>query len=160
LIAVALELSARVADPAPATLRSREPLGQLVAAAVAELRVLGCVDLIGLGEDLARERVEALGRKPRGIGRELGAVDGQLLRRDQPGLRAELEDLAEQIAERDLVTLAEPSDRRVIRRLVGGDDAKGDVLDTALLDAPRGPLSDRSSWRWAARAASASPPTS
>ena len=34
-------------------------------------------------------------------------------------------------------------DRRVIRRLVGGDHAEGDVLSQALFDPPRGALADR-----------------
>ena len=45
--------------------------------------------------------------------------------------------------ERRLVALAEPRDRRVIRRLVGRDHPDRDVLTAAPLDPPRGPLTDR-----------------
>jgi hypothetical protein len=74
---------------------------------------------------------------------DLGSVDGQHLDADQSGLRAQPEDLAEQVGQRPLVTLTETRDRRVIRRLVGGDDPHRDVLDAAPLDPPRRPLPDR-----------------
>jgi hypothetical protein len=52
--------------------------------------------------------------------------------------RAEQEHLAEQPAQRRLVALDEPRDRRVIGTLLRGDDAEGDVLDARALDDPRG----------------------
>ena len=41
------------------------------------------------------------------------------------------------------MTHAEARDRRVIRRAVGGDNPKRDIVATAPLDAARGPLADR-----------------
>jgi crossover junction endodeoxyribonuclease RuvC len=60
-----------------------------------------------------------------------------------PGLPAEAKHAAKQARDRRLVALAEPRDRRVIGRLVAGDYAVGDVLDTVTLDQPRGPLPAR-----------------
>jgi hypothetical protein len=56
----------------------------------------------------------------------------------QPRARAEQQHLAEQPGQRRLVALDEPRDRRVIRTLLRGDDAEGDVLDARALDDPRG----------------------
>jgi hypothetical protein len=53
----------------------------------------------------------------------LGAVDGQHLDPDQPGLSTEAEDLSAN----PLVTLTEASDRGVIGRPIGGDHADRDV---------------------------------
>jgi hypothetical protein len=74
---------------------------------------------------------------------DLGAVDGQHLDADQASLRAQAQDLAEQLGQRTLVALAKPRDGRVIRRPVGAHHAHGDVLDAASLDPPRRPLADR-----------------
>jgi hypothetical protein len=52
---------------------------------------------------------------------------------------AQSEHLAEQVAERPLVTLDEARDRRVIRPLLGSDHATRDVLDTGALNRPRRP---------------------
>ena len=128
--------------PAPA-LRRRQLRRQLVAATITELLVLLGVDSAGLLEDLARDplvvAVGVLGR----VGVHLGAVDRDHLDVHQPGLGAQLQHLAEQLAQRPLVALAEARDRRVIRRLVGRDHAHRDVLMAAPLDPPRRPLADR-----------------
>jgi hypothetical protein len=78
-----------------------------------------------------------------GVGVHLGAVDGDHLHVHQAGLGAELQHVAEQLAQRALVALAEARDRRVIRGLVRGDHPHRDVLVAAPLDPPRRPLADR-----------------
>jgi site-specific DNA recombinase len=67
----------------------------------------------------------------------LRAVDRDHADRGQAGVRAERQDLAEQIAQRPLVALDEPRDRGVIGPLVSGDHAARDVFDTGALDRPR-----------------------
>ena len=71
----------------------------------------------------------------------LRAVDRDDAHAHEPRLRAEREHLAEQVGQGVLVTLAKARDRGVIRSLVGGDHAVGDILNTLALDHPRGALS-------------------
>ena len=129
-------------QPLPA-LTGGELRRQLVAARIAEALVLLGVDGGGVFEDLARDLLVAARRALRRVGVHLRAVDGDHPDADQPGLGAQREHLAEQPGQRALVALAEPRDRRVIRRLVGADHPRRDVLDAAPLDPPRRALADR-----------------
>jgi hypothetical protein len=79
----------------------------------------------------------------RRVGSELRAVDGDHPDPNQPRLGAERKHLTEQLRQRSLVALPGPSDRCVIRRLVGADHPRGDILDAAPLKAPRRALADR-----------------
>ena len=74
---------------------------------------------------------------------DLGAVDGEHRDADQTGIRAQRQDLAEEAGQRVLMALTEPRDRRVVRDLVRGEDAKRDVFLAAALDRPRRPDSTR-----------------
>ena len=139
-----VEAALGLAQPPAPALRGR----QLAAAARRRARSPNCSSSsastrVGLLEDLARDllvvAVGVLGR----VGVHLGAVDRDHLDLHQPGLGAQLEHLAEQLAQRRLVALAKARDRRVIRRLVGRDHAHRDVLMAAPLDPPRRPLPDR-----------------
>ena len=141
--ALVIQAPARVAQPALPALRRRERLGQLVAARVAETLVLFGVDGVGVLEDLARDLLVIAGGVMRRVGLDLGAVDGDHADADQPRLGAQPQHLAEQLRQRVLVALAKARDRRVIRRAVGADHARGDILDAATLDPPRRALPDR-----------------
>lgn len=77
------------------------------------------------------------------VGMNLRSVDRDNLSLDQASFRAEPQDLTEQAGQSVLVALAEPGDRAVIRHLVRGDHAIGDILDAAALDHPRGALPAR-----------------
>jgi hypothetical protein len=79
-------------------------------------------------------------RRRRGDLRAVNRHDAYL---DQTAARAERQDLAEQPGDRRLVADAEARDRGVIRRLVGADHAKRDVVMAAALNRPRGPHPDR-----------------
>ena len=138
-----VESALGLAQPAAPALRGRQLARQLVAARVAELLVFLGIDGVGLGEDLARDLLVIARRLRRGVGRHLGAVDGDHPDPNQPRVGAERQHLAEQPRQRALVTLAEPRDRRVIGRLIGADHARRDVLDTATLQPPRRALPDR-----------------
>ena len=138
-----IESALGLAQPAAPALRGRQLVRQLVAARVAELLVFLGIDRVGLGEDLARDLLVIARRLRRGVGRDLGPIDGDHPDPDQPGVRAERQHLAEQLGQRALVTLAKPRDRGVIGRLIGADHARGDVLDTAPLQPPRRTLPDR-----------------
>ena len=70
---------------------------------------------------------------------DLRAVDGNHRDVDEATLDAEAQDLAKHARQRVLVALTEPRDRRVIRDLMGGDDAKGNVFLAGPLDRPRRP---------------------
>ena len=117
--------------------------GQLVAALVAELLVLGCVDLGGLLEDLLRQLLVGAVLPLGGVGGDPGAVEGERADRDQAGLAAEDQYLGEELGQLVGVACAKAGDRRVVGHLVGGDHPEGDVLGAAALDPPRGALADR-----------------
>jgi hypothetical protein len=116
---------------------------QLVAAALTEALVVAGVGFGGLGEDLAGDLLVAAVGAHRRVGLDLGAVQRDHADRHQARLGAEAEDLAEQVTERVLVADAEACDRRVIGRMVGGDDAERDILVAAALDPPRRSFSNR-----------------
>jgi len=137
-VALALQAALGLAQPRPTTRPGRQLLGQLVAAPIAVELVLGGVDGLGLFDDLARQLLVIDVRVATGVGVDLGAVDRDDPDLGQPGPRAEDQDLAEQPGHRRLVALDEPRDRRVIRPLLRGDDAEGDVLDARPLDDSRG----------------------
>jgi hypothetical protein len=61
----------------------------------------------------------------------------------QPGLRAQRQDTAKQLADRRLVTLAKPRDRAMVRPTVGCDHPERDVLDALALDHTRRALPTR-----------------
>jgi hypothetical protein len=86
---------------------------QLVATPVAIEGVLGRVDVLGLGEDLAGGRLLAAGLTGRGVGGELRRVDGDRPNRAQAELGAEGQDLGEVRGEGLLVVGAEAHDRGV-----------------------------------------------
>ena len=96
--------------------------------------VLGGVDAPGLGEDLGGDLLVGADRSVGGIGGELGAVDRDHADVDDPGLRAEPQDPAEEVRQRRLVANAKAGDRRVVGDLVGADHPEGDVLAAAALD--------------------------
>jgi hypothetical protein len=73
----------------------------------------------------------------------LRCVDRDHLHVHQPSLRAQLQHVAEQLTQRPLMALAKPRDRRVIRRLIGGDHPHRDVFMAATLDPPRRSLAER-----------------
>jgi hypothetical protein len=116
---------------------------QLVAAGLAVGGVLGLVDPGGLLEDLGGELgVGAVGLIG-GVGGDPGAVEGDRADRDQAGLRAETEDVAEELGQGLGVAGPKARDRRVVGDLVRGDHAVGDVLLAAALDPPRRALAGR-----------------
>jgi hypothetical protein len=116
---------------------------QLVAARVSQQLVLGSIDGGGLAEDLLGDLLIGARLAIRRAGGHLGAVERDHPELDQTGLRAQLQHADEQLAERGLVTDTEPRDRRMIRRRVGGDHAKRDILAAPPLDRPRRPHPDR-----------------
>jgi hypothetical protein len=127
-----------------ATITARaQPLGQLIAARLAEQLVLGGVDARGLLEDLPGDLLIGARRVMRGRRGDLRAVDRDDADVHQSAARAQRQDLTEQLGDRRLVADAEARDRRVIRRPVGGDHAEGDVVMTAPLDRARRAHTDR-----------------
>jgi len=116
---------------------------QLIAASITEPLVLLAIDGVRLGQDLLGDLPVVARRVAARVRVHLGAVD-----RDEPDLResglgAQPQDLAEQGPERGLVALAKARDGAVIRPLVGGDHAAGDILHAPALDRPRGPAPER-----------------
>jgi hypothetical protein len=105
--------------------------------------VFGAVDRVGLGQDLRGELfVVARGVLGR-VDVHLGAVNRDDLDRDDPGLGAQGQYLAEQRRQRALMTGPKARDRRVIGHPVGRDDPERDVLLAVAFDTPRGTLADR-----------------
>jgi hypothetical protein len=105
--------------------------------------VLGRVDLAGLLDDLGRDLLVAADRLVGRRGGELAAIDRDHPHRDQPGVGAQAEHLAEELSQRGLVADPETRDRGVIRHLVRRDHTERDVLTAAPLDRARGALADR-----------------
>jgi hypothetical protein len=81
--------------------------------------------------------------RARRVGVHLGAIDRNDADPHHPGVGAQAQNLAEEVAQRRLVADSEPRNRRVVRRLIGGDDPKRDVLAATPLDPPRRTLADR-----------------
>jgi hypothetical protein len=119
-------------------LRGRELRRQLVAARLPVELLLGRVDRLGFLDDLPRELLEVEVLVARRVGLHLRAVNGDHPNLGQPAARAERQHLAEQAGDRLLMTLNEPSQRRVIRPLLSRQYAKRDVLFAGALDHPRG----------------------
>ena len=137
--AARFESALGVGQPLGPALAGGQRLGQLVPAAIPEALVLLGIDGVGLGERLACDLLVVTGRALRRVGVDLRAVDGNHRDVDEAALDAEAQDLAEHARQRILVALTEPRDRRVIRDLMGGDDAKGNVFLAGPLDRPRRP---------------------
>jgi len=110
---------------------------------VAELGVLGRVDLSSLPQDLLRELIVVAGSALGRVRVDLRAVDREHLNTRQPGLCAQRKHLAEQISQGALVTLTETRDRRVIGLAVGSNHPVVKPLNAGALDLPRGPLPAR-----------------
>ena len=112
-------------------------LGQLIPARLAVLLILG---LIGRDRDLD----QLLGDLPEVNARLARRVTAQLraIKRDHPTLHqprtvTQLQHLAKQPRQRNLVTTNEPRHRRVIRHPVSGDHPVGDILAAVALDPAR-----------------------
>jgi hypothetical protein len=131
------------AQPAPAALARSQLLGQLIAARLAVELVLGLVDRLRLGDDLAGDPLVICVRFAARVRGELGAVDRHHPGADEPRLRAERKHRPEKLAERRLVAGDEAGDRRVVWDLVGGDHPVRDVLAAVALDRPRRALLGR-----------------
>jgi hypothetical protein len=132
-----VEAALGLAQPAAPPLLRRQLGRQLVAAPLAEALVLGAVDRVGLGQDLASDLLVVEVAVLRGVRVHLRAVHGEHSDADQTGVRAQGEHLAEQARERLLVTLAKARDRAVIGPLVGRDHPQRDIVDARPLDRPR-----------------------
>jgi hypothetical protein len=117
--------------------RGAQPFGQLVTALLAEQRILGRVNPSGLLEDLPGDLLIVAGGVMRRRRGDLGAVNRDHADLDQAAARTQRQHLAEQAGDRGLVANAEARNGRVIGRLVGRDDAEGDVVAAAPLDAAR-----------------------
>lgn len=126
-----------LAQPLAAIAAALKAGGQLVAARCAMDLVFGGVQVGRLLQDLAGNVLIAARRVMRRGGSDLGAVDRDDADVDEAGLRAQRQDLAEQLGDRVLLADAKPRDRGVIGRVVGGDDPEGDVVATTPLDRPR-----------------------
>jgi hypothetical protein len=94
--------------------RRAQRLGQLITARLAERFVLGLVDRLDLGDDLARDLLESMVDLRAGVARDPGAVDRHHPGLDQPRPITQLQHVGEQLAQRALVAADEPRDRRVI----------------------------------------------
>jgi hypothetical protein len=105
------------------------------------LAVLGLVALGRLPQDLGDFLLEldqgAVGPTG-GVGGHLGPVEGDHADPDHAGRRAQLQRLDEEASERLLVADAEAGEGHVVRGLVGGQDAEGEVLGAAPFELPGG----------------------
>src|SRR5271157_94945 len=75
---------------------------------------------------------------PRGVGLDLGPVQGDGPHPRQPGQGTQLEHFEEEILQPSQVGLAKVADRAKVRNVLADDDPAGDVHLTAAHDFPRG----------------------
>ena len=101
-LALGVQLVHQLADPRSARRGSANP-GEPIAARFAIELVFGRVDLCGLLEDLPRQLLIGLVRKPRRVRRDLGRIDRNHPSTDQPGALTHRQHLPEQLAERLLM---------------------------------------------------------
>lgn len=145
LVLGGLQASLALLQALAAALAGAQPVGQLVAATLAQALVLFGVQGCGLFEDaldlFAYLLVGAV-RPMRGVGLDLGAVEGEQADRDEPRFGAEPQDLGEGLGQGALVTGAKAGDSRVVWDLVGADHPEGHVLAAATLDSARGALAN------------------
>jgi hypothetical protein len=116
-------------------------LGQLVAAGVAEQPILVLVGRGGLAQDLGDlgpELVVGAVGLVRGVGGQLGPVEGDGADADHAGGGTQPQGLDEEAGERLLVADTEARDSHVVRRLVAGKDPEGEVLCAAAFELPGG----------------------
>jgi hypothetical protein len=104
--------------------------------------VLGLVRLGGLAQDLGDLVLDlgvgAVGPLG-GVAGQLGAVQRDGAKADQPGGGAQPQRGDQEAGQRLLVADPEPRDGHMVGRGVGGQNPEGDVLDAAALDLPGGP---------------------
>jgi hypothetical protein len=99
--------------------------------------VLGPVDRVGLGQDLAGDLVVVEVLVLRGVRVHLRAIHRQHRHADQTGVRTQLQHLAEQGGQGGLVAPAKAGDRAMIGPLVRRHHADRHIIDTGPLDRPR-----------------------
>ena len=102
------------------------------------------VDLLCLGEDRPNLRLELLLSHHHplvdhrlvfgGIGPDLGPVEGHAAQLDESHPFRDLQPLDDQALKHVEIPLAEAGDRVVVGVLVGGEVAKGDILEGGALD--------------------------
>ena len=137
-------------DLRQATLTTSQLVGGFVAPTVgAVLDVFGLVGGHSLGQELGDlllhprllglHPVIAHGLVPRGVGLDLGAIEGDGADLGQAGQGTELEDLDEEGFEPGQVDLAEVADGAEVGGVLADDGAAGDVGLAPPHDPPRGP---------------------
>ena len=87
--------------------------------------------------DLVRNLLVAEIRAIRGVRMNLGAIDGDQPKVDQPRPGAQHQHLAEQARQRVLMIAAKVRQRRMIRHPIGTDDPVGNLLPAPTLNHPR-----------------------
>ena len=120
----------------------RHPIRAVIAVPITRCGVLGPICLLGLGHHAGDVPVEPLLAPvgvDRGVGCDLGAVDGDRAEPSQPGSGGDHQDLREQVRERVLGIGAEPGDRGVVRAVLGAQHPERHVSETHPFDRPRGP---------------------
>ena len=93
-------------------------------------------------QDLLGELFRAAVRRTRRIRLHTGAINRHESRLHHPRPSTQAKDLTEQRAERVLMRGPEPSDRRVIGKLVRSDHSERNILATPTLNHPTGTLTN------------------
>ena len=146
LVALALGLASGgqlTRQPRPPPLIRLQLLGQLIPARLAVLLILG---LIGRDRDLDQllgDLPEINARLARRVTAQLRAIQRDHPTLNQPRTVTQLQHLAKQPRQRNLVTTHKPRHRRVIRHPIGGDHPIGDILAAVALDPARRVLTRR-----------------
>ena len=105
--------------------------------------VLGLICRDRRGHDLFGDLLELEVYLRTGIPRDPRAIDRHHPRLHQPRLLTQLQSLGEQTGQRQLMTINEPRDRRVIGHQIAGDHPISNILSTVTLNPTRRPHARR-----------------
>src|SRR5699024_1905130 len=136
-----LHLLQRLSDPPPTTRTIVQLFGQLPTQLIAvEELILSTIGALGLGKILLSklpQRLLGSIHTPRGIPRNLRAIQSHHTKAHHAQLRGQLQSLRQQARKSLLVDLTKPRDHRMVGHVLSTNDAEGHIRLTKLLDLPR-----------------------
>jgi len=140
--AISIELTRHLTQPDPTVTTTHPPGGQIIATVIPELGVVGSINRFSFFQDLIDDLAMSHRRRPgRYVGFDLRPIDRHDPRLHQPFSDAQPHHLGEHTGDRVLMTVAEPSQRGMIRLLIRCDHPERDIFTETLHDTPARALS-------------------
>jgi hypothetical protein len=138
---VGVELTESLSQPGTPVTTIHPRFGQYVASSIPVFGILGRVDRFRLGQDLLDDLPSSHQRRSRNVGFDLGAVDRHHSRLNQPFGNTQRKHLPEHTGDGILMAATEPSQRGMVRLLIGRHHPKRHIIGETTLDAATGTLS-------------------